>query len=382
MLPISFQPFYNTEVSNQKIHLLVNENNSLKNEINRLEVEKILATKRIELPEPVRSTVYKKRFPRICYYFARSEECRFGPKCHFIHVTPKYSTLEEVCALRINLEDAIALGNSNLEQLVRVQDELIQLNAMVGLHALKRSIFDMVCYYIIYPKDPPLNMIITGEPGVGKTEIAKLLGKMLCKLNVLGSNEFVQASRSELVGQYLGSTSKNTQKLIDKAENGVLFIDEAYSLGAESTTKTDSFAKECIDTLTLNLTKKRFLCILAGYKQDIEKCVLGNNRGLDRRFPLRLDISSYSEQELFEIFQKQITENMRDWQLSPEVDFGLFTSYCRVFSAGPASVKTLVQFLKLQSASRLVKDRNTENKKILKKDFQSAIELWHHTLKF
>ena len=111
-----------------------------------------------------------------------------------------------------------------------------------------------------------LHCVIEGPPGVGKTEVAKILGQIYRKMGILTSDKFKSVKRSHLIGGYLGQTAIKTQKVLDECNGGVLFIDEAYSLG--NSEGKDSYSKECIDTLTAHLSenKQNFICIIAGYK--------------------------------------------------------------------------------------------------------------------
>ena len=125
---------------------------------------------------------------------------------------------------------------------------------------------------------------------------------MNIKIDNLENDNFITATRSDLVAKYLGQTADKTQKVIDSALGGVLFIDEAYSLGNQE--QRDSFSKECIDTINENLTEKKtdFICIIAGYKDEIESCFFSYNSGLERRFPVRFTIEEYKPEELYLIF--------------------------------------------------------------------------------
>ena len=109
-----------------------------------------------------------------------------------------------------------------------------------------------------------LHTIIEGPPGVGKTQLGKVLAKIYLSLGIIQSDKFRIASRKDFIGEYLGHTAIKTQKVIDSCMGGILFIDEAYSLG-NGDTKKDSFSKECIDTLNQNLSenKGKFVCIIA-----------------------------------------------------------------------------------------------------------------------
>ena len=113
---------------------------------------------------------------------------------------------------------------------------------------------------------------IFGPPGTGKTEIAKIIGKIFCNMGVLSRNIFKKATRSDLIAGYLGQTAMKTRDIMQDCIGGVLFIDEAYALGNPE--KRDSFAKECIDTLCEGLSdnKENLMVIIAGYEEDLKKC--------------------------------------------------------------------------------------------------------------
>ena len=141
--------------------------------------------------------------------------------------------------------------NIDLQQLHEIKPELIELNNMIGLDSLKDNIVDQLLYYLqrlnTNGKGDFLHTVIYGSPGTGKTEIAMILGKIFSKLGILKLGKFKKVTRADLVGGYLGQTALKTTDLIKSSLGGVLFIDEAYSLG--NSEKRDSFAKECIDTL-------------------------------------------------------------------------------------------------------------------------------------
>ena len=151
-------------------------------------------------------------------------------------------------------------------------------------------------------KNELLHMCIMGPPGVGKTVIANIISEIYKNLGILSKGHIVKASRSDLIGKYLGHTASKTTDVIKEAEGGILFIDEAYSLVDRN--GRDSFSKECIDTLTQYLTEKcsDLLCIIAGYKTDIEEYFFSSNKGLERRFAFKFNIEGYSYEELFNIY--------------------------------------------------------------------------------
>jgi SpoVK/Ycf46/Vps4 family AAA+-type ATPase len=134
------------------------------------------------------------------------------------------------------------------------------------------------------------------------------MGKIYLSLGFLENDTFITATRSDLVAKYLGQTADKTQKVIDSALGGVLFIDEVYSLGNKE--QRDSFAKECIDTINLNMsrTDRPWLLIVGGYKEEIENSFLSYNKGLERRFTVKLEINGYDENELYQILMNFIKE--------------------------------------------------------------------------
>ena len=235
-----------------------------------------------------------------------------------------------------SLDDLIELGkifdpekkiryNIDLEKLSNLIKPLEKLKSMIGLEKIKESIVGHITYFLANLEEETQDMmhtVITGPPGVGKTQLGQILGDIYYNLCILKGNKnkkrnrnskikdngytFKIIKRSDLIGKYLGHTAAKTQKVIDSCEGGVLFIDEAYSLG--NSEGRDSFSKECIDTLNQNLTEKKsnFLCIIAGYKDALEDCFFSYNEGLSRRFTFRYDIEKYSAEELKMIFYKMV----------------------------------------------------------------------------
>jgi hypothetical protein len=270
----------------------------------------------------------------------------------------------------------------NQTHLLHLQDPLQRLNNLIGMESIKSNIFNQLVFFLqnIEPQHP--NMLHTcvqgtflisqseikncihykfalriynDPPGCGKTELANILADIYANLGIIREAKVVVARRSDLVAGFLGQTAMKTQEVIDSAKGGVLLIDEAYSLGNEE--KKDSFAKECIDTINQNLTegKADFICIIAGYKEDLEKSFFGFNSGLERRFPYRFTIEDYTAEDLCKIYQTILARS--GWKINQEdekkmVEF--FRKERQSFKFNGGDLENFVHFSKLAFAKNKI----------------------------
>lgn len=211
--------------------------------------------------------------------------------------------------------------NIDLKGLHNIEPELKKLNGMIGIKSLKNSVLNQLIYFIQQPLLGNANdfkhTIICGQPGTGKTEIAKILGQMYCKIGVLKTNIFKKVTRNDLVAGYLGQTAIKTKDVINSCLGGCLFLDEAYSLGGGD--NTDSFAKECVDILCEALSdhKEDLMVIVAGYEDDLKNHFFSINQGLESRFIWKFNMEDYTSKDMVDIFEKKVRE--LEWELNSEL---------------------------------------------------------------
>jgi len=298
------------------------------------------------------------------------------------------------------------------------------------MSSVKKSIYEQLLYILQDLNDSNMmHTVIEGPPGVGKTLLGKIIAKIYFKLNFLKKSEkrkneeeinnitnqlmsflspsmspiksdplknnpnvkkdefkFKIVKRSDLIGQYVGSTAIKTQKVIDEAEGGVLFIDEVYSLGSGSNSeKGDSFAKECIDTLNQNLSENgdKFICIIAGYANEIDRCFFAQNEGLKRRFPFKYSIEKYDAKELAKIFEFKVKEIK--WELDKDLQIEQVVNFIeknkKYFENFGGDIENLLLNIKIKHSLRVFGKDPKIRKLITMDDINSAFESFKNNKK-
>lgn len=201
------------------------------------------------------------------------------------------------------------------------KDSFKELEHLIGLQEVKRVLAEISAFVLIQNKRKQqqlrtdataLHMVFMGNPGTGKTTVARILGRILHEIGVLPRGHLVEAERADLVGEYIGHTAQKTREMIKKAQGGILFIDEAYTLaqGGEK-----DFGRESIGCLVKSMEDNRdnLIIILAGYSDEMDG-FLRSNPGLRSRFPLHINFSDYDAEELFHIALQMYQD--RDYELS------------------------------------------------------------------
>lgn len=250
------------------------------------------------------------------------------------------------------MDDSIEYTNLQIKSLHKIVPYLTKLDEMVGLDSLKKSLADQIVYYL-HPIDKMndyKHTIISGPPGTGKTEIAKLIGSIFSQLGVFGNGpaKFRQVSRSDLVAGFLGQTAIKTKEVIASCLGGVLFIDEAYSLGNAS--KQDAYSKECIDTLcdAMSFHKDNLMVIIAGYECELNDCFFAYNQGLKSRFAWKFCIDCYNAEEISRICLTKLTNcNISSRDMSK-----WFSSRMHHFTSFGRDVDTFISKIKIAHARR------------------------------
>jgi SpoVK/Ycf46/Vps4 family AAA+-type ATPase len=212
-----------------------------------------------------------------------------------------------------------------------LEESLRRLNALVGLDEVKSQVIDWVEQIKIFQMrkerglsvpDMSYHMVFTGNPGTGKTTVARLMAQIYCAMGILSGGQLVEVDRAGLVAGYVGQTAVKTRDVLKQAYGGVLFIDEAYSLANGS---ANDFGQEAIDTILKDMEDKRddLVVIVAGYDEPMESFI-SSNPGLRSRFKNFIHFSDYNGENLLKIFEglchqnqytldKESKERLRDY---------------------------------------------------------------------
>jgi hypothetical protein len=309
--------------------------------------------------------------------------------------------------------------NINMQALHKIKNDLIDLNNMIGMKNLKENIVDQLLYYLQNLHIPTttathsrsassssgdfLHTVIYGSPGTGKTEVAKIIGRIYSNLGVIKNKEassatyvppkkksgsgssssgsisgskFKKVTRADLIAGYLGQTALKTKDAIKDSLGGVLFIDEAYALG--NTEKRDSFSKECIDTLCEALSdhKDDLMVIIAGYEKDLNECFFAYNDGLDSRFTWRFKIDDYTAEDLRDIYTKKVRDFGWSIHEGEEIKAEWFEKHMKYFKYYGRDMETLFSKTKIAHSRRVFCKPENVKTKITMKDLENGFEMY------
>ena len=272
--------------------------------------------------------------------------------------------------------------NINMNALHKIKTPLMELNNMIGMKELKENIIDQIIFYIqnLHTLNTNgndfMHTVIYGPSGTGKTEIAKIIGSIFSKMGILKKGTFKKVTRADLIAGYVGQTALKTRDVVKECLDGVLFIDEAYSLGNEE--KRDSFSKECIDTLCEALSdhKDNLMVIIAGYETDLNNCFFNYNQGLNSRFTWRFKTDEYTAEDLYNIFLKKVNDG--GWYLAEEtkIDVKWFEKNKPNFKFYGRDIETLFAKTKIAHSRRVFCLETSVKKYLTISDLEKGLEIF------
>ena len=230
-----------------------------------------------------------------------------------------HQRINEICNNKSDLElSEIEKKELSLPEL---QDEL---NQLVGLNNVKAKVNDLIIYQKVQQlrrlqglsiSKNTLHLAFTGNPGTGKTTVARIVGRIYKQIGLLSKGHFIEVSRTDLIAGYQGQTAHKVKEVIERSKGGVLFIDEAYSITENE--HSDSYGRECLTELTKALEDYRddLVVIVAGYTAPMQK-FFESNPGLRSRFNTFIEFNDYDASELLDILLNMCNKN--DYSLSTE----------------------------------------------------------------
>lgn len=252
----------------------------------------------------------------------------------------------------------IQTGNRymNCDRLAQLYPAMQKIDALVGMRNVKNVIADKIMYFLMSAKASGMHHIcLVGPSGCGKTTLAQCLADLFKCMGKLKSNKIVKFDRTNAIGKYVGHTEDHVKKLIESAWGGCLLIDEAYQFGNQSGDGgPDSFSKAAIDILNQQLSENghKFLCIIAGYEDSLDRDFFSQNQGLSRRFPWRFKVEKYTPEELRLIFRKMA----QDAELVVDETVGVdawFREHKEHFSKFGGSMENLIQKVEVAHRARV-----------------------------
>lgn len=277
-----------------------------------------------------------------------------------------YETVSEICN-----------SDNKQEEDIRTLPELLdELNSLVGLESVKAKVNNLIVYQKVqklrrenglHTSKSTLHMAFTGNPGTGKTTVARIVGRIYKQLGLLSKGQFIEVSRTDLIAGYQGQTALKVKKVIEKAKGGVLFIDEVYSITEND--HSDSYGRECLTELTKALEDYRddLVVIVAGYTEPM-RLFFDSNPGLKSRFNTFIEFGDYSADELEEILISMCKSN--DYVLSDDACEKIRCSLAERVAHKDANfangrlVRNIFDDLIMNHAQRVVKINNPSHEEL------------------
>ena len=314
------------------------------------------------------------------------------------------STKNEIKRLSVALKDSIMkyygyryimevnaqIHSQSDEDSRSLTDLLEDLDSLIGLEKVKSKVKDLISYqkvqilrqrYGLRVQKSTLHMAFTGNPGTGKTTVARIVGRIYKQLGLLSKGQFLEVSRTDLIAGYQGQTALKVKKVIEQAKGGVLFIDEAYSITEND--HADSYGRECLTELTKALEDYRddLVVIVAGYTEPMRK-FFESNPGLRSRFNTFIEFDDYSADELEHILESICQQN--DYQIDAALQEKLIHYFNKKVAAKDKNfangrlARNLYDDLVMNHARRVISSSHPNRQELsllLAEDFQPADSL-------
>jgi len=272
---------------------------------------------------------------RFIYPDVFGEHLKAEDPTHQANILRELALLHSAEEDRLRTENAAKAAATEREKSIKLAALMDELNSLVGLEQVKHDVQSLLNFIRICQlrtergmKTPIVSyhLVFTGNPGTGKTTVARIIGELYHLMGILSKGQLIETDRSGLVAGYLGQTALKTQKVIQEALGGVLFIDEAYSL---ANAHHDSYGKEAIETLLKAMEDHRdeLIVIVAGYDIPMHQFI-ESNPGLRSRFNKYFRFPDYSPSELTQIFRKFCQDN--GYILSAEANTTLFSTFNKI----------------------------------------------------
>ncbi len=279
-----------------------------------------------------------------------------------------------------NRDMPMVLGEESPEPSYTFDELMVKMDALVGLQSVKQKIREYAQYVQFLRlrkekgfddnEDIQLHTIYIGNPGTGKTTIAKMMGQLYKSLGLLSRGHILEVDRSDLVGEYIGQTAPKTKEVIDRARGGILFIDEAYSLSRSQEDSKD-FGREVIEILVKEMSngKGDLAVIVAGYPKEMKQ-FLDSNPGMRSRFKIKFEFADYLPQELMQIVdlvceEKGIRLNAEAWDKVRQIVTDAYRNRDRAFG-NARFVQNILEQAKINLGLRVMDHKDP--KKLTKDD--------------
>ena len=262
----------------------------------------------------------------------------------------------------------ILSNNKTEEDHYTFEELMLQLNQLVGLSTVKSQVRDLIAYQKVqllrkekglHSPKRTMHLAFTGNPGTGKTTVARIVGRIYRELGLLSKGHFMEVSRTDLIAGYQGQTAHKVKEVIEKAKGGVLFIDEAYSITEND--HSDSYGRECLTTLTKALEDYRedLVVIVAGYTEPMKQ-FFESNPGLKSRFNTFIEFDDYNANELLNIILHM--SNQEDYVLTDKAQETLLQLFSKAVEqasekdfANARFVRNIFETMIINQARRLFK---------------------------